>query len=181
MMPKKGKENESRNGGGNFDYLREQLPFLALPDDAKKPEVVKECRGPDVDDVMSFLESMAPSKVKENVKERPRRSLTLSRSRSRSDSREKKRKKKKRKKSRSGSRDRYRNRSRSRERKRSRSRDRKRRRSRSSSRDRKKLEEQRKLLAKKEMAEGPELFRVYTGKVQNITNFGCFVALEGFR
>eukprot|EP00088_Acartia_fossae_P060368 TRINITY_DN7227_c0_g2_i2.p1 TRINITY_DN7227_c0_g2~~TRINITY_DN7227_c0_g2_i2.p1 ORF type:complete len:1114 (-),score=323.97 TRINITY_DN7227_c0_g2_i2:117-3050(-) len=32
-----------------------------------------------------------------------------------------------------------------------------------------------------EEAEGPEQFRIYSGKVQNITNFGCFVALEGFK
>merc|ERR1719319_467306 len=32
-----------------------------------------------------------------------------------------------------------------------------------------------------EEADGPEQFRIYSGKIQNITNFGCFVSLEGFK
>ena len=47
-------------------------------------------------------------------------------------------------------------------------------------RDKRKLDELRQMAAKKEEEEGPEQFRIYTGKVQNITNFGCFVSLEGF-
>ena len=54
-------------------------------------------------------------------------------------------------------------------------------RSRSRSHDRKELERLRKLAEKMEEADGPELFRIYSGKVQNITNFGCFVSLEGFK
>jgi len=190
MMPKTAMDSEKHQnggGGGKLDFLKEQLPFLALPDD--KPEV-KESRGHDVDDVMSFLESMAPSKKKQKEVDSPppapRRGRSRSKSRSRSRSREKKRKKKKKKKSRSRSdsierfRNKSRSRSRDRRRDRSRDKDRKRRRSRSNSRDKRKLDELRQMAAKKEEEEGPEQFRIYTGKVQNITNFGCFVSLEGF-
>jgi len=183
MMPKT-KAAASKGDGGGLDNLRDQLPFLALPDQKPAKPEVKESRGADVDDVMSFLESMAPSKQKtEPVKEKPKR--YQSRSRSRSFTPEKKRKKKKKKRSRSRSRDRSRSRSRGRYRNKSRSRSRdrgsKRRGDRSRSRDRKKLEELRHMAKKAEEAEGPEQFRIYSGKVQNITTFGCFVALDNFR
>ena len=43
------------------------------------------------------------------------------------------------------------------------------------------MDELRHLAQKKEEAEAPEQFRIYSGKVQNIAAFGCFVALDNFR
>ena len=90
MMPKKSgdKSGGGGGGGGKLDYLKEQLPFLALPNDEKElpkaPPVVEE-KNEEVDDMMSFLESMAPSKQPvEKTKDKRK-----SRSRSRDGKREK--------------------------------------------------------------------------------------------
>ena len=169
-----------------LSLLREQLPCLALPDEQKEkptPAVRKEPEETKaVDNMMSFLESMAPSRNKEDERMR-------NKSRSRSRSREK-RKDRRRSRSRE-SRDRRRSRSKERKR-RSRSRDRERRR-RSRSRDDKKrrrspdggwrsqAEDARRVANKIIDKDEAEQFRVYSGKVQNITTFGCFVQLMGFR
>ena len=171
-----------------LSLLREQLPCLALPDEQKEkpPAPAEPEKAEAVDNMMSLLESMAPSRNKEEERMRNR-----SRSRSRSRSREKRRD---RRRSRSReSRDRRRSRSRER-RKKSRSRDReRRRRSRSRSRDDKKrrrspgggwrssLEDAKRVADKIIDKDEAEQFRVYSGKVQNITTFGCFVQLMGFR
>jgi hypothetical protein len=127
-----------------------------LPDDEKKAvEPAAPARAAEVNDMMSFLENMAPSKQPDQWGPSSRRS------RSRSDSRERRQHKKKKKRSRTRSRSpekrRRRSRSRSREdRKHSR---RQRSRSRDKERDKKKLEELRKMADKMAQAEAPEQFR----------------------
>ena len=178
-----------------LSLLREQLPCLAIPDDQKTrpPPTVTEDSEPEedasVDNMMSFLESMAPSRNKDDDRRR-------NKSRSRSRSRERRRRSRSRDRERRRSRSYDRRRSRSRERrKRSRSGDRTRRR-RSRSRDDKKRrhrsrspeggwrsskDEARRVADRIVDKDEAEQFRVYSGKVQNITNFGCFVQLMGFR
>ena len=100
-----GKPDADAEPRTKLGYLREQLPCLAIPDNKVTKEVSPEPEKKEdtaVDSMMDFLESMAPSKRKEDSPE-------IARNRSRSKSR-----------------DRNRNRSRSRDRRRSRSRDRKR-------------------------------------------------------
>ena len=141
-------------------YLREQLPFLAMPD-SKQEKPKEEVAA----DMLDMLESMAPSKApvvekRERSEEKERKKKRRSRSRSRDD---------RRRRSRSRSRDKKR-------RSRSRSRDRKRNRSRSRDRHGGRNDGKKQV----ETTE-PVQFMIYPGRVQNITNFGCFVALEGFR
>jgi len=144
-----------------LQYLREQLPFLAMPD-SKQEKPKEEVAA----DMMDLLESMAPSKAPVVEK------------RERSEEREGK-KKKRRSRSRSKDDRRRRSRSRSRDkRRRSRSRSKDRRRNRSRSRDRRGERSDGK---KQVETTEPVQFMIYPGRVQNITNFGCFVALEGFR
>ena len=144
-----------------LQYLREQLPFLAMPD-SKQEKPKEEVAA----DMMDLLESMAPSKAPVVEK------------RERSEEREGK-KKKRRSRSRSREDRRRRSRSRSRDkRRRSRSRSKDRRRNRSRSRDRRGERSDGK---KQVETTEPVQFMIYPGRVQNITNFGCFVALEGFR
>ena len=177
-----------------LSLLREQLPCLALPDEEKeRPAPVvrqeKEQEDPDVDNMMSFLESMAPSRNKDQDR---KRNKSRSRSRSKSRSRERRRRSRSRERRRSRSRDRRRSRSRDR-RKRSRSRER-RRRSRSSDGKKRRhrsgsqeagwrggRDEARRVADRIIDKDEAEQFRVYSGKVQNITTFGCFVQLMGFR
>jgi len=175
MKPEKeGREEAAVEAQPKLAYLREQLPCLAIPD--AKPPRDPEFEKAAVGDMMDMLESLAPSKAP--VDER----------RERSEERGKK-KKKKRSNSRSRSREDRRRRSRSRGR-RSRSRSRGRRsrsrdkgsRRRSRSRDRGGGREQARKVAEKIVDSSvPVQFKCYEGRVQNITNFGCFVALEGFR
>lgn len=141
-------------------YLREQLPFLAMPD-SKQEKPKEEVAA----DMMDLLESMAPSKApvvekRERSEEKERKKKRRSRSRSRDDRRRRSRSRsrEKRRRSRSRSKDKRRNRSRSRDRHGGRN-------------DGKKMVE----------TTEPVQFMIYPGRVQNITNFGCFVALEGFR
>jgi hypothetical protein len=133
----------------------------ALPDEEQKavePARVA-TKAVEVNDMMSFLENMAPSKQPEQWRR--------SRSRSRSDSRERRQLKKKKKRSRSRSRSRSVDRDHRRRRSRSRSGDRKkhrrqqRSRSRDKERDKKKLEELRKMADKMAQAEAPEQFRYH--------------------
>ncbi len=139
---------------------------------------------------MAFLESMAPSKkTSEEVEDR--KSHKKSRNRSRSPTTDDDRSSRRRR-STSRDDDRRRRRSRSRDRQssrrgdRSRSRDRSRRqRSRSRSRDRKESRRPDNPRGSSHVDRAPpsdpELGCIYNGKVANITGFGCFVALEGFR
>ena len=167
------------------------LTCLSLPNEEKKPKNNEV--GENVDDMMAFFESMAPSKNSEGKESREKdrnkhhkRHKRRSRSRSSSEEREYKNSK-------------GRNRSRSRERsdrrrqRRSRSRDdrddrhRRRRRSRSNSRDRSSRRDRsysprnRRGYAEKPPMTDPVVGDIYNGKVANITGFGAFVALEGFR
>ena len=100
-----------------------------------------------------------------------RRSRSRSRSRERDD----------RRKDRSKKRDRSRDRDRDRKRDRSRDRDRDRNRDRSHDRDRDRDRYRDRHQRQTPIQTDPEVGHIYDGKVQNITGFGCFVALEGFR
>ena len=78
-----GKEEEAPKG--KLGLLREQLPCLAIPDEKpvekKKPDFEEEAA---VDNMMDFLESMAPSKNKEDSRGARNRSCSRERRRSRS-------------------------------------------------------------------------------------------------
>jgi ATP-dependent RNA helicase DHX8/PRP22 len=179
--------------------LVRKFPGLAIPNKFVPSDDFEEKIEGDsaVDDMLAELEALAPStsaiieersKEKVDVKRRSRSREKKKRDRSRSrDKKDKKRR------SRSRSRDRKK-RSRSRERKRrsrSRSRDRKkrsrsreRRRSRSRSRDRRRRSRSYDKDFKKPkvvMTDDPEPGKIYDGKVQNITGFGCFVQIFGLR
>ena len=173
----KSKHNEVGNDPppapkNKLDNLAQNLPFLALPNNETSIKVedgkVKNENAKEVaDDMMNFLESLAPSNSKQELspsKTKEKKSRRRSRSRDRSD---------RRKRSRSRDRDRdrkhkRRSRSRSKERrKRSRSRDRGRSRS---PRDR----------GHQSYLTDPEIGKIYNGRIQNIASFGCFVSLEGF-
>ncbi len=174
----------------------EQLPFLALPN--QKPEAPPEKPQPkeeDVeaaDDMMAMLESMAPGTKKEEKRSRSRsrdrRDRKRGGGRRRSSSSEDDRSSRRRR-SRSRDRDRdrrggrrsSRDRDRDRSSRRSRSRDRKRDRNRSRSRNRDDHRRRDRLPDRPPpQPTEPEVYGIYPGKVQNITGFGCFVALEGF-
>merc|ERR1719234_1546609 len=142
-MKPAGEEKKKKDSGApapKLAYLREQLPFLAMPD-SKQEKPKEEVAA----DMLDMLESLAPSKAPVGEK--------------RERSEEKERKKKRRS--------------------RSRSREDRRRRSRSRSRD--KHGGGRSDGKKQVETTEPVQFMIYPGRVQNITNFGCFVALEGFR
>merc|ERR1719209_2337423 len=85
-----GPDGKSEAPRQKLSLLREQLPCLAIPDDQKERPPPAEKTEPeedtDVDNMMSFLESMAPSRNKDDDRKRNR-----SRSRSRSRSRERRR------------------------------------------------------------------------------------------
>jgi ATP-dependent RNA helicase DHX8/PRP22 len=174
MKPNKSSSNNSKaEPKTKTDKLAHNLPFLALPNEAKKEEVKKEAVEK-VDVMMDLLESMAPSLQKERPKsprDRKDRKRSRSRDRKRSRSRDRKR-------SRSRDRKRSRSRDRTKSRRRSRSRDRSRK-NRSRSRDR--GPSRTSTHVEKPPPSDPEVGDVYDGKVQNITGFGCFVALDGFR
>ena len=157
-----------------IDKLANNLPFLALKNDEVKKEPVAE-KEENVDDMMSMLESMAPSQRKHSPSPDRKKHEKRPRSSDRKHSRSHDRK-------RSKSRDRKK-RSRSRDRRRSRSRDRKRR---SPSRGRSRRSRSRERRRSRDRAppppiKDPEAGDIFDGKVQNITGFGCFVALEGFK
>jgi ATP-dependent RNA helicase DHX8/PRP22 len=157
--------------------LREQLPCLAIPDKKvemeEKVKVAPKAKEAAVDNMMEFLESMAPSQqADEEFSKKPKKKK---RSRSRDRSKERKR-------SRSRERKRSRDRRRSRSRSRDRDRDRRRRsRSNDDRRGRGGVEQARKVADRVVDKDEAEQFKIYSGKVQNITNFGCFVQLMGFR
>ena len=176
-----GKAEEAEEPRPKLALLREQLPCLAIPDEKivveKEKSVEKEADGA-VDSMMEFLESMAPSKNKEvesDTRKRYDRSRSRDRDRRRSRSRDRKRSRERKRRSRSRDDRRRRSRSRDKDRKR-----RNRSRSEESSWRSRKVDAHRvadKIIDKDEV----EQFKVYSGKVQNITTFGCFVQLMGFR
>ena len=69
MKPKNDSKIEENEPKTKMDKLAKNLPFLALPNDAKKQEVKKEVKeekdANEVDDMMNFLEAMAPSAKRE--------------------------------------------------------------------------------------------------------------------
>ena len=180
-----------QGGSNKKNSLKDKLPFLALPNEMKSKPAVEEKEpktvSQDSEDVMAFLESMAPSKKKDRSRspERQRRKSRdrdrdrskRSRSRDRSKRRSRSRDRKRRSRSRSRSRDRQR-RSRSRDRKRRRSRDRNRSADRGDRSDRN-TEFRRK--PRDPFHDSAEVFSIYKGRVANITNFGCFVSLQNFK
>jgi len=188
MKPEGTTEEESSEqeggGSGKLAYLKEQLPFLSIPDEVKEKKTEE---AGDVDNVMSFLESMAPSKrpqdeeEEHDIRDEKRKKKKKKRSRSRSRSQSRSRKRRSRSRSRSRSRGR---RSRSRERirdRRDRSRDRSRERNRSRDRGDRRRDDARRVADRIVDNSEPEQYRIYSARVQNITSFGCFVQLEGFR
>ena len=116
-----GKEEEAPRT--KLGLLREQLPCLAIPDEMVTREKPAEKKKPDyeedaaVDNMMGFLESMAPSKSKEESRGARNRSRSRERRRSRSRDRRRSRSRDRKRRSRSRDRDRKR-RSRSRDKKR---------------------------------------------------------------
>ncbi|CAG5108334.1 Similar to pea: ATP-dependent RNA helicase DHX8 (Drosophila melanogaster) [Cotesia congregata] len=125
--------------------------------------------------------SRSKSRERRHRSKSPQRRRQRSRSRNRSATRNSKLKSRNRDRSRSRNRDQKRRRSRSRNR--SSSRDRKqRRRSRDrSDRDRKKIKSRSRSRSAEEIPLDPEVGKIYSGKVANIVQFGCFVQLEGLR
>merc|ERR1719234_133057 len=121
-MKPAGKEEKKKKDSGapapKLAYLREQLPFLAMPD-SKQEKPKEEVAA----DMLDMLESLAPSKApvvpekRERSEEKERKKKRRSRSRSREDRRRRSRSRSrdKKRRSRSRSRDRKRNRSRSRD------------------------------------------------------------------
>lgn len=135
------------------ETLKQKLPALAMPNTNSN-------------DLMGQLEGLMPKWKEEKVKHTDDKVSKRRRSRSR-DRRER---------SRSRSNDRKKRRDRD-ERSRSRDRESRRRRSRSPRRDEKK----RRSREKEVLSEEPEIGKIYNGRIQNITSFGAFVSLEGFR
>uniref|UniRef100_A0A1B0CY45 RNA helicase n=1 Tax=Lutzomyia longipalpis TaxID=7200 RepID=A0A1B0CY45_LUTLO len=175
--------------------LSTKFPGLAIPNkdqkemmkmDAKEEvdeKKVKTKHMKEVDDVFSAFEAAAPSLSLKKDEDRKRR-------RSRSKSREKRKDERRRdersrgehsrsrhrdRRSRSRSNDRHRRRSRSRER-RSRSRER-----RSRSRERRRHRSYSREKHQSPLQDDPEPGKIYSGKVANIVQFGCFVQILGLR
>jgi len=175
--------HEEKFSGSKMERMAKTMPFLAMPDDEKK-DVVKAEDKEAADDMMAMLETMAPSKKPAEEEEDEGGRDSRRRSRSRSRERGKKKKKKHRRRSSSSSRSRSRSRDRGSRRRRSRSRESSRRGDRQQHRDRNRSRSRERNFKSNRpppMPEEPEVCSVYSGKVQNCTNFGCFVALDGFR
>ena len=181
MKPTETKSTDKKNS------IAEALTCLSLPNEQTKSQ--KEEVGENADDMMAFFESMAPSKNAEKKDSGNTRTKQHKkhkhRSRSRSSSNERdNRNSKRRNRSRSRDRSHRHRRSKSREDRDDRHR---RRRSRSTSRDRSSFRNRsrsppsRRGYAEKAPIAEPVAGQIYRGKVANITGFGAFVALEGFR
>lgn len=160
----------------NLEEWSQSWPCLAMPNEEKGRAKLKE--DPPEDEMMAMLEALAPS-------QRPKEERSLSPSQSERHAQESR---SKRRKDRRGSRSRSKSRSPSRHRDRDRDRDGRRRRhhhrrsSRSRSRDGSRDRSQsRRKAPETKFHDVPQVQKVYRARVQNITNFGCFVALEGFR
>ena len=184
MKPAAGLVPEKKNS------IAEALTCLALPNEQAKPK--KDEPSENADDMMALFESMAPSKRPEKEHsdgQHKQHKKHKRRSRSRSSSEERYRSKKHKNRNRSRSRDRNdRNRHRrSRSREDNADRHRRHRRSRSTSRERSshrnrsKSPHSRRGYAEKPPMVDPVVGQIYTGKVANITGFGAFVSLQGFR
>lgn len=165
------KETSKKSEKTELDIKKEKFPFLCLPNDPNIQASLNDEDEKIVADVFAELESLAP-KAK-HIKEEKKRKKSSKRSRSSSRSPDRK----SRSHSRRENKDRRRSRSRSRSRKHRRSR------SRSHSRDRKEKNDQRENAKdkKSQLPLGPIVGQIYSGKVTNIMQFGCFVQLEGLR
>uniref|UniRef100_A0A1B0CYN0 RNA helicase n=1 Tax=Phlebotomus papatasi TaxID=29031 RepID=A0A1B0CYN0_PHLPP len=185
MKPSAGSSKISVFEVGDKDSLSMKFPGLAIPnkdqkqmlledEEEMKEKKVKEKHLEEVNDIFSALEAAALSKSR-NVEEKRRRSRSKSRERRREDRRSRRdgsRSRHRDRRTRSRSRERHRSRSRSRDRHRRRSRSRDRRRHRSHSRERR---------HQSPLQEDPEPGKIYSGKVANIVQFGCFVQILGVR
>lgn len=165
------KETSKKSEKTELDIKKEKFPFLCLPNDPNIQASLNDEDEKIVADVFAELESLAP-KAK-HIKEEKKRKKSSKRSRSSSRSPDRK----SRSHSRRENKDRRRSRSRSRSRKHRRSR------SRSHSRDRREKNDQRENAKdkKSQLPLGPIVGQIYSGKVTNIMQFGCFVQLEGLR
>ncbi|GAB0088434.1 ATP-dependent RNA helicase DHX8 [Sergentomyia squamirostris] len=167
------------------DKLTRKFPGLAIPNKAQKEMLaggdneekkekkkVKQKEEAEVDDILAELEAAAPSKVKKEDDRKRRRSRSRSREKRRDDRksrRDRSRSRHRDRHSRSRSREHHRGRNRSRDR---RSRSRERKRHRSHSRERR---------HQSPIPDDPEPGKIYSGKVANIVQFGCFVQILGLR
>uniref|UniRef100_A0A6B2EC10 RNA helicase n=1 Tax=Phlebotomus kandelakii TaxID=1109342 RepID=A0A6B2EC10_9DIPT len=186
MKPEAGSSKMSDFEKADQDSLSCKFPGLAIPNkdqkemlkadaEEKKEKKVKQQHMEEVDDVFSALEAAAPSKTKKEEDRKRRRSRSRSKERHRDERRSR------RDRSRSRHRDRSDRRSRSREkRSRSRSRDRHRRRSRSRERRRHRSHSREKR-NHSPIPDDPEAGKIYSGRVANIVQFGCFVQILGVR
>lgn len=165
------KETSKKSEKTELDIKKEKFPFLCLPNDPNIQASLNDEDEKIVADVFAELESLAP-KAK-HIKEEKKRKKSSKRSRSSSRSPDRK----SRSHSRRENKDRRRSRSRSRSRKHRRSR------SRSHSRERREKNDQRENAKdkKSQLPLGPVVGQIYSGKVTNIMQFGCFVQLEGLR
>ncbi|CAG2163163.1 unnamed protein product [Oppiella nova] len=205
------KENASKPVDKNDIQMKKILyPFLAIPNDPNvrlmlegetKSEDIKVKVEPKLSeddkvaiDTMALLESMAPKSEPQKSPKREndcKESVKSERKRSRSRDRHKS-SRSRRSRDRSGdrshdrsherSRDWSRDRSRDKRRRRSRSRSNERHRERSRSRDRKdrRRKEEKERVAE-ELPSEPVVGDIYSGKVTNIMQFGCFVQMDGLR
>lgn len=182
------------------DELANKFPALAMANSTKSHSNIATYDNDDddvVNDAMASLESFAPSSLKKPT-ENPSDSNSNSKHESekksnKSSKRERERSKDRRNRSRSPRRSRkHRSRSRSRDRRRHRSRDR----HRSSSKDRYKRRgshrersprrynnkrSRSRSRSNDELSLDPEVGKIYSGKVENVVSFGCFVQLEGLK
>ncbi|GAB6033588.1 ATP-dependent RNA helicase dhx8 [Chamberlinius hualienensis] len=182
MKPKRNADGEvidikNLEPKSEYEKKKEMFPVLAMPNDPSVTNLLELSKDDKkvVDDALLELEAFANMNKAESHKEKPNHSD------------------KKIERSRASSRDRRRNRSRSRSRHRSRSpRDRKHRRRRSRSRNRSRDRHHRDKRDKRRSRSSsyehdknpplePEVGKIYSGKVTNIMQFGCFVQLEGLR
>ncbi|CAG5108336.1 Similar to DHX8: ATP-dependent RNA helicase DHX8 (Homo sapiens) [Cotesia congregata] len=196
MKPSKPSNNKDSVKNTNQSGAARKYPGLALANSA--PSALSDDE--EVNEAMSILEALAPSslqksnEINKKISKKAEKKDKGKRSQSRSKSRERRNRSRspQRKRQRSCSRNRSATRnsklkSRNRDRSRSRNRDQKRRRSRcrnrsSSSRDGKQRRGSRdRSRSPKEIPSNPEVGKIYSGKVANIVQFGCFVQLEGLR
>ncbi|KAK0088265.1 hypothetical protein PV326_004911, partial [Microctonus aethiopoides] len=199
MKPAKSSEKNSIPSNKQ-DELANKFPALAMANSTKSHSNIATYDNDDddiVNDAMASLESFAPSSLKKPT-ENPSDSNPISKQEpekksNKSSKRERERSKDRRNRSRSPRRSRkHRSRSRSRDRRRHRSRDR----HRSSSKDHYKRRgshrersprrynnkrSRSRSRSNDELSLDPEVGKIYSGKVENVVSFGCFVQLEGLK
>ncbi|CAB4054170.1 DHX8 [Lepeophtheirus salmonis] len=166
------------------DEIKEKLSVLSLPN--KPIEKIVEKKSDDVEERKNDRLPTAQKKRETRDYAYREKDTKVEERRNRSRSRDRHRRRRDRSRSRSRSRSRKshkKSKIRSPEHKRRRSRDRRRRRSRSSSSSSPEnhQSERRRPRPSGVSDENAKEFQVYKGRVANITNFGCFVGLEGFR